>query len=1042
MELRVVGDLLTATVDGKKIAEARDSTLTAGRPAFSGHDLVLESFEYANLDPGGSAPASPIATTTKPGDMRTFTGHRYQFHAGPFIKDEARDLASSLGGHLVTITSAAEQAWIEATFAELIGGPKKTGLCLTGGAQGCEKWSNGEPWGYTNWKTDISKAKSDFLVLSQDGGKCPWQPTFWTQPTSAIVEWNDDKSVPALASAKPGDVLTFGGHRYQLVMEKLSWEAAKAKAEAMGGHLATITSPEENDWMLKNITVPGEVLLGGSQAVKNGPWKWVTGEAFDLKLWGRSGPDGSGDKVAYDAASKHWDDVPTTHPVIVGFLVEWDSDAPAKPASPDGWQDALALVDLSRDDPKGDWQRDGHSLKPPAGEISMCAIPIVPAPSYDLRVRVRREGDAAGIWVAFTKQEHAGCFVIDCNPAKPNGPRHAGLEMLKGKHVWDTEQVVERPEWLKKGLNEIIMQVRDEGLVAFLDGKEIYRWKGNWADLSLPPGWWEKGKAPAFSLRNWRGKMTFEDISWRPVVEEKGGALASALPATPAAAPAPAPTMPAAAPAPAPAAPVAPADPRLAQLAAGFKARHEADALQPFNTALAALNTSYVANGVSRARTAAKAKGSLAEVTALDAEKTAIEQGRGVPAEDDSDTVESLKTLRVTYRTAHAKFAAERDAKAAPLYDLYLKALDAYIAELTQADKIDAARKVQVFRDDIALQKPAAGAAAPPATPTAPASSAAAKPTTRAPKMNEHEVAEWAIAAGGSVEVLFGTPPVRRSIAIATELPRGRFVIFEMRVNCAKVLGNDLSPLASAQDVGRLHLDNSPPDKTFLDLTPLRQMTALRDVRCSDQDAAAVDVIASLSELTTLYVGKMPEGSLEKIAKLKQLSSFGSPSITGPGIAALKSCKKLHDIRSEGTASDEDVRALAAALPDLDYLVVSGPALTNACIPSVLSLKSLNSLTLDSDELDDSVIEPLGKLPNLSVLKLHSSKVVGSNLDVLKKFSSLRELYLDGCSITDDALDVLVQLKGLTKLQLRDTKVTDAGIAKFKAARPDCEVTK
>ena len=36
----------------------------------------------------------------------------------------------------------------------------------------------------------------------------------------------------------------------------------------------------------------------------------------------------------------------------------------------------------------------------------------------------------------------------------------------------------------------------------------------------------------------------------------------------------------------------------------------------------------------------------------------------------------------------------------------------------------------------------------------------------------------------------------------------------------------------------------------------------------------------------------------------------------------------------------------------------------------------------------------------------------------------------------------LVQIKGLTKLQLRDTKVTDAGITKFKAARPDCEVTK
>ncbi|MDP1586634.1 MAG: hypothetical protein Q8M07_02725, partial [Prosthecobacter sp.] len=128
LEFRVVGDMLSVSVDGKKVGEHRDSQITGGYPAITAKNVIIESFEYANLDPGGSAPA---LAAVKPGDMRTFAGHRYQFHAGPFIKDEARDLAASLGGHLVTITSAAEQAWIEATFAELIGGPKKTGLCRT-----------------------------------------------------------------------------------------------------------------------------------------------------------------------------------------------------------------------------------------------------------------------------------------------------------------------------------------------------------------------------------------------------------------------------------------------------------------------------------------------------------------------------------------------------------------------------------------------------------------------------------------------------------------------------------------------------------------------------------------------------------------------------------------------------------------------------------------------------------------------------------------------------------------------------------------------
>jgi serine/threonine protein kinase len=338
MELRIVGDLLTIWMDGNKIGERRDSQIANGHPAFGAQKVTVASFEYANLDPGAPAPAVPTASTTK-----------------------------------------------------------------------------------------------------------------------------------------PGDVLTFGGHRYQLVLEKRGWDAAKAQAEALGGHLATITSKEERDWLLKNVVVPmgtdSHVYLGGTKPKSTGVWTWVTGEPVDLDLWGGKGPDGNGPVLTFQSGNKQWDDVGTSSAYT--FLVEWDGDAPAKPAP---------------------------------------AASAAPTP-----------------------------------------------------------------------------------------------------------------------------------------------AVAPAMPAEPSA--------------PAPTAPASPPDPRLAQLAAGFKARLETDALQPFATALAALNTSYLANGVSRARTAAKAKGSLVEVTALDDEKAAIEKGRGVPDEDDADTSEALKTLRGTYRTAYAKLAAERDARAAPLYE-------------------------------------------------------------------------------------------------------------------------------------------------------------------------------------------------------------------------------------------------------------------------------------------------------------------------------------------------------------------------------------
>ena len=52
------------------------------------------------------------------------------------------------------------------------------------------------------------------------------------------------------------------GHYYQLVESNLSWSAAKAAAEASSyggaqGHLATITSQSENDFVKSLVNHPG-----------------------------------------------------------------------------------------------------------------------------------------------------------------------------------------------------------------------------------------------------------------------------------------------------------------------------------------------------------------------------------------------------------------------------------------------------------------------------------------------------------------------------------------------------------------------------------------------------------------------------------------------------------------------------------------------------------------------------------------------------------------------------------------------------------------
>lgn len=67
-------------------------------------------------------------------------------------------------------------------------------------------------------------------------------------------------------------VHTFAGHRYQFVA--LGWIEAKAKAEAMGGRLATITSKEECEWIyatfgpqLNDAHRSSSIWLGANAAV-------------------------------------------------------------------------------------------------------------------------------------------------------------------------------------------------------------------------------------------------------------------------------------------------------------------------------------------------------------------------------------------------------------------------------------------------------------------------------------------------------------------------------------------------------------------------------------------------------------------------------------------------------------------------------------------------------------------------------------------------------------------------------------------------------
>ena len=84
------------------------------------------------------------------------------------------------------------------------------------------------------------------------------------------------------------------GHWYSM-QPQTNWDTALQDAASMGVHLASITSQEENDWILQTFTsgLSGNlraVFLGGYRLATSGSWAWSSGEPFTFENWGPGEP--------------------------------------------------------------------------------------------------------------------------------------------------------------------------------------------------------------------------------------------------------------------------------------------------------------------------------------------------------------------------------------------------------------------------------------------------------------------------------------------------------------------------------------------------------------------------------------------------------------------------------------------------------------------------------------------------------------------------------------------------------------------------------
>ncbi len=126
------------------------------------------------------------ASVNKPLTAR-YNGRTYLLTSNTMTLAQAETLATSLGGHVTAINSAAEQDFLDRTFGFTsfwIGLNDRT-------TEGTHVWSSGDPVTYTNWaplEPNTSSLDAVFFQTSNDANGGKWFDRSETSPLQAVIE--------------------------------------------------------------------------------------------------------------------------------------------------------------------------------------------------------------------------------------------------------------------------------------------------------------------------------------------------------------------------------------------------------------------------------------------------------------------------------------------------------------------------------------------------------------------------------------------------------------------------------------------------------------------------------------------------------------------------------------------------------------------------------------------------------------------------------------------------------------------------------------
>ena len=214
-----------------------------------------------------------------------YNGNDYQLTSQALSWTEAQAQAESLGGNLVSINDAAEQAWLNQTF-----GNERLWIGLSDrNTEGDFQWIDGSNTSYRNWAAGEPNdykfngnlpAGEDYALMNwKSGGQWNDMPDSFAGTFRGIIE------IPQTA-----ETFTYEGKEYLLTDSALSWTEAQAQAESLGGNLVSINDAAEQAWL--NQTFGNERLwIGLSDRNTEGDFQWIDGSNTSYRNWAAGEPN-------------------------------------------------------------------------------------------------------------------------------------------------------------------------------------------------------------------------------------------------------------------------------------------------------------------------------------------------------------------------------------------------------------------------------------------------------------------------------------------------------------------------------------------------------------------------------------------------------------------------------------------------------------------------------------------------------------------------------------------------------------------------------